>query len=306
MNILYAGTPNSSAEILKYLAQNDSINVKGVITQPDKAGKRGKKLNDSPVSLMANSYDLDLFKPHKLNNKDFKEKIKILEVDFLIVVAYGKILPKWLLQLPSVSSINIHFSLLPKYRGASPIQSALLNGDKETGITFIEMSEKLDSGNIISTEKTKIFKDDNKVKLETRLTGMSIKKINNVLIESAKQNKSSIKQDDSNASYCQKILKVDSITNFNDTSINIFNKFRAFIEWPGLAFYHNDTLIKIHGLEVLDRINTNKPGTIYKFDSTGLYINTIDSVIVITHLQLPNRNIISSSDAFNSYKDFFR
>ena len=306
MNILYAGTPNSSAEILKYLAQNDSINVKGVITQPDKAGKRGKKLNDSPVSLMANSYDLDLFKPHKLNNKDFKEKIKILEVDFLIVVAYGKILPKWLLQLPSVSSINIHFSLLPKYRGASPIQSALLNGDKETGITFIEMSEKLDSGNIISTEKTKIFMDDNKVKLETRLTGMSIKKINNVLIESAKQNKSSIKQDDSNASYCQKILKVDSITNFNDTSINIFNKFRAFIEWPGLAFYHNDTLIKIHGLEVLDQINTDKPGTIYKFDSTGLYINTIDSVIVITHLQLPNRNIISSSDAFNSYKDFFR
>ena len=306
MNILYAGTPNSSAEILKYLAQNDSIKVKGVITQPDKAGKRGKKLNDSPVSLMANSYDLDLFKPHKLNNKDFKEKIKILEVDFLIVVAYGKILPKWLLELPSVSSINIHFSLLPKYRGASPIQSALLNGDKETGITFIEMSEKLDSGNIISTEKTKIFMDDNKVKLETRLTGMSIKKINNVLIESAKQNKSSIKQDDSNASYCQKILKVDSITNFNDTSINIFNKFRAFIEWPGLAFYHNDTLIKIHGLEVLDRINTNKPGTIYKFDSTGLYVNTIDSVIVITHLQLPNRNIISSSDAFNSYKDFFR
>ena len=306
MNILYAGTPNSSAEILKYLAQNDSIKVKGVITQPDKAGKRGKKLNDSPVSLMANSYDLDLFKPHKLNNKDFKEKIKILEVDFLIVVAYGKILPKWLLELPSVSSINIHFSLLPKYRGASPIQSALLNGDKETGITFIEMSEKLDSGNIISTEKTKIFMDDNKVKLETRLTGMSIKKINNVLIESAKQNKSSIKQDDSNASYCQKILKVDSITNFNDTSINIFNKFRAFIEWPGLAFYHNDTLIKIHGLEVLDQINTNKPGTILKFDRTGLYINTIDSVIVITHLQLPNRNIISSSDAFNSYKDFFR
>jgi len=306
MNILYAGTPNSSAEILKYLAQNDSINVKGVITQPDKAGKRGKKLNDSPVSLMANSYDLDLFKPHKLNNKDFKEKIKILKVDFLIVVAYGKILPKWLLELPSVSSINIHFSLLPKYRGASPIQSALLNGDKETGITFIEMSEKLDSGNIISTEKTKIFMDDNKVKLETRLTGMSIKKINNVLIESTKQNKSSTKQDDSNASYCQKILKGDSITNFNDTSINIFNKFRAFIEWPGLAFYHNDTLIKIHGLEVLDQINTNKPGTIHKFDSTGLYINTIDSVIVITYLQLPNRNIISSSDAFNSYKDFFR
>ena len=306
MNILFAGTPNSSAKILKCLVKSTSIRVKGVITQPDKAGKRSKKLNESPVSLMANSYDLDLFKPDKLENKDFKEKIEILEIDFLIVVAYGKILPRWLLELPSVSSINIHFSLLPKYRGASPIQSALLNGDRETGITFIEMSEKLDSGNIISTEKTKIFEDDNKIKLESRLTGMSIKKINSVLIDLSKQNKSSIKQDDSRASYCQKILKDDSITNFNDTAKNILNKFKAFIQWPGLAFYHNDTLIKIHGLKVLDQINTNKPGTIYKFDGTGLYINTTDSVIVITHLQLPNRNIISSSDAFNSYKDFFR
>jgi methionyl-tRNA formyltransferase len=305
MNILYAGTPNSSAEILKYLIKNNSIKVKGVITQPDKAGKRGQKLNESPVSSIANSYDLDLFKPDRLNIKEFKKKIEILEIDFLIVVAYGKILPRWLIELPSVSSINIHFSLLPKYRGASPIQSALLNGDKETGITFIEMSEKLDSGNIITAEKTKIFEDDNKIKLESRLTGLSIKKIDNVLIDLSKQNNSSIKQDDSSASYCQKILKVDSVTDFNDKAINIFNKFRAFIEWPGLAFYHNETLIKIHGLEVLDQINTNKPGTIYKFDSTGLYVNTIDSVIVITHLQLPNRNIISSIDAFNSYKDFF-
>jgi methionyl-tRNA formyltransferase len=176
MNILYAGTPNSSAEILKYLIKNNSIKVKGVITQPDKAGKRGQKLNESPVSSIANSYDLDLFKPDRLSIKEFKKKIEILEIDFLIVVAYGKILPRWLIELPSVSSINIHFSLLPKYRGASPIQSALLNGDKETGITFIEMSEKLDSGNIITAEKTKIFEDDNKIKLESRLTGLSIKK----------------------------------------------------------------------------------------------------------------------------------
>ena len=306
MNILYAGTPNSSAEILKSLVKNSSIDIKGVITQPDKAGKRGKKLDESPVSLLANSYDLDLFKPETLNDECFKEKIEILEIDFLIVVAYGKILPKWLLQLPSVSSINIHFSLLPKYRGASPIQSALLSGDKETGITFIEMSEKLDSGDIISAEKTKICVDDNKIKLEARLTCLSIEKINEVLVDLIKQNKTLVKQNDLNASYCQKILKIDSITNFNDTAKNIFNRFKAFIEWPGLAFYHNDTLIKIHGLELLDHINTGEPGTIYKFDSDGLYINTSDSVIVITHLQLPNRNIISSRDAFNSYKEFFR
>ena len=306
MNILYAGTPNSSAEILKSLIENSSINVKGVITQPDKAGKRGKKLDESPVSLLANSYDLALFKPETLNDACFKEKIEILEIDFLIVVAYGKILPKWLLELPSLSSINIHFSLLPKYRGASPIQSALLSGEKETGITFIEMSEKLDTGDIISAEKTKICEDDNKIKLEARLTRLSIKKINEVLRDLTKQKKTLIKQNNASASYCQKILKVDSITNFNDTAKNIFNRFRAFIEWPGLAFYYNDTLIKIHGLELLEQINTGEPGTIYKFNNDGLFINTCDSVVVITHLQLPNRNIISSRDAFNSYKEFFR
>ena len=208
MNILYAGTPNSSAEILKSLIENSSINVKGVITQPDKAGKRGKKLDESPVSLLANSYDLALFKPETLNDACFKEKIEILEIDFLIVVAYGKILPKWLLKLPSLSSINIHFSLLPKYRGASPIQSALLSGEKETGITFIEMSEKLDTGDIISAEKTKICEDDNKIKLEARLTRLSIKKINEVLRDLTKQKKTLIKQNNASASYCQKILKV--------------------------------------------------------------------------------------------------
>ena len=305
MNILFAGTPNSSAEILRHLIKSDSINVKGVLTQPNKTGKRGRKLNESPVSLLANSYNLELFKPEKLNEEDFKEKIKKLKIDFLIVVAYGKILPNWLLRKPEVSSINIHFSLLPKYRGASPIQSALLNGDEETGITFIEMSEKLDSGNIISIEKTKIFQDDNKPKLENRLTQLAIKKINMVLEDLTKKNVVSIKQDDLSASYCQKILKDYSVTDFNETALNIINKFKAFFEWPGLSFCHKDTIIKIHGLELLEQHKTGIAGTINNFDSTGLYINTIDYVIVITYLQFPNRGVISSKDAFNSYKDFF-
>ena len=149
MNILYAGTPNPSAKILKALCDNPSINVVGVITKPDKAQKRGNKLVQSPVSIEAQNRNLNIFKPYDLNALKLKQSIEALSVDFVVVAAYGKILPKWLLDLPIIMPINIHYSLLPMYRGASPIQSSLLNGDSISGITFMNMSEGLDDGDCI-------------------------------------------------------------------------------------------------------------------------------------------------------------
>ena len=305
MNILYAGTPSNSAKILRYLAKLKPFNIKGVLTQPDKKGKRGNNLLESPVAIAAKDLKLEVFKPENLNSNEIISNLGLLDIDFLVVIAYGKIIPPWLLELPSKSSINVHFSILPKYRGASPIQSALLNGDDSSGISIIEMSEALDAGDIFSSFIVKINPEDNKSTLENKLTNKCITELPTTL-DLVKANKiEAKKQDNSSASYCKKITKSDSIIDFNETTRSIINKFRAFYGWPGTSFIYKDIQIKIHNMLETKIINEGKPGTIYKLDSDGLYINTIDSMIVITHLQFPNKNIISSNDVFNSYKEFF-
>ena len=305
MNILYAGSPSNSAKILHYLAKNKLFNIKGVLTQPDKKGKRGNNLLESPVAIAAKDLKLEVFKPENLNSNEIISNLGLLDIDFLVVIAYGKIIPPWLLELPGVSSINVHFSILPKYRGASPIQSALLNGDDISGISIIEMSEALDAGDIFSSFIENINPEDNKSTLENKLTNKCITELPKTL-DLVKANKIiAKKQDHSSASYCKKITKSDSIINFNETTRNIINKFRAFYGWPGTSFIYKDIQIKIHNMLESNIINGGKPGTIYKLGNDGLYINTIDSMIVITHLQFPNKNIISSNDVYNSYKEFF-
>ena len=305
MNILYAGTPSNSAKILRYLAKLKPFNIKGVLTQPDKKGKRGNNLLESPVAIAAKDLKLEVFKPENLNSNEIISNLGLLDIDFLVVIAYGKIIPPWLLELPSKSSINVHFSILPKYRGASPIQSALLNGDDRSGISIIEMSDDLDAGDIFSSFIVKINPEDNKSTLENKLTNKCITELPTIL-DLVKANKiEAKKQDNSSVSYCKKITKSDSIIDFNETTRNIINKFRAFYGWPGTSFIYKDIQIKIHNMLETKIINGGKPGTIYKLDNDGLYINTSDSMIVITHLQFPNKNIISSNDVFNSYKKFF-
>jgi len=306
MNILFAGTPDSAAQILLYLANMKPFNIKGVLTQPDKKGKRGNNLLESPVANVAKLYDFDVFKLENLNSNKTIKTLESLDIDFLVVIAYGKIIPTWLLELPKVSSVNVHFSILPKYRGASPIQSALLNGDESSGISIIKMSEELDAGEMISSFGVRINPEDNKLTLEKKLTNKCIIELPGILKLLQSNKIVSKEQDHSNASYCKKISKSDSVIDFNDTTRNIINKFRAYYEWPGLSFLYKDVNIKIHGIEEAKIISGDTPGTIYKLDNKGLYVNTKDSVIVITYLQFPNKKIISSSDVYNSYKDFFQ
>ena len=150
MKILFAGSPGSSAEILQDLF-NQECEIVGVISQPDKRSKRAGGKDPSSVSLMATNLGLPLFKPSKIDD-EFKEIISTIQCDFLVVSAYGKILPEWFLAHPDISSINVHFSLLPKYRGASPIQSCLLNGDLDSGISIMQMTRGLDEGPIYCAE----------------------------------------------------------------------------------------------------------------------------------------------------------
>ena len=305
MNILFAGTPENSSQILKSLINMENISVKGVISQPDKRGKRGSKLNESFVSKVAKESSIPIFKENDLNSKEFIDNINKLDIDLLLVVAFGEIIPDWLLSKPKLMPINIHFSLLPKYRGASPIQSSLINGDIETGITFIKMNASLDAGQTIASFKCNILENDNKITLEKKLTELSIEKINEVLINVQTNNINLLFQDEDAASYCKKINKADGMINFDQPSKLIYDTFRAYKEWPETTFEYKNKLIKIHGLQISSKQSEGDPGTIALFDKTGIYINTVDLMIVITHLQFPNKKSISSIDAFNSYKDFF-
>ena len=306
MNILFAGTPNSSANILQSLINDNDFNIVGVLTQPDKKGKRGNQLLESEVSVLAKQHDIPLYKPIDLKKDSILNKIKLIKADYLIVIAYGKILPDWLIDMPKICSINIHFSLLPEYRGASPIQSALLNGDKKTGITYMKISSELDAGDILSSYEIDIKDSDNKLILEENLTSLCVDNISEVL-KNISNNKISFKaQDNAKATYCKKITKKDSLINFDNESKNIINKFRAYFVWPGVNFMFKGMAIKIHGLNVTNINSTGNPGDLLKIDKSGIYFNTRDMAIVITHLQFPNKNPISSLDAYNSHQDFFK
>ena len=304
MDIFFAGTPNSAAEILKSLASNSLFNIKGVITQPDKKGKRGNQRIESPVSLMANSLKIQTYKPNNLTKEQIQNDIDITNADILLVVAYGKLIPTWILE-SNIKAINIHYSLLPSYRGASPIQSSLLNNDKKTGVTFMQMSEDLDAGKVIKCFEVPINKNDNKSSLEKKLTKLSILNLEKVIADFYSNKIIPVDQEHEKASYCKKILKEDSIINFKEGAEKIFAKFRAYNEWPGICFLHKNKVIKIHGLEVSSTKSPGIPGDIISFSNSELTIKTSDYDIVITHLQFPNKNIITVKDAYNSYRQFF-
>lgn len=305
MNILFAGTPQPSAKILRALCNEASLNVVGVITKPDKAQKRGNKIERSPVCIEAIRQKLNVFKPDCLNNQELRKSIEALNIDYIVVAAYGKILPKWLLEFPNIMPINIHYSLLPKYRGASPIQSSLLNNDSKSGITFMKMSEGLDDGDCIEQYEIDIENNHNKITLENDLCDLSISKILGILHGVKNHKYDLIKQDDRAASYCSKIEKSDSLVNFTETANQIYNKFKAYYEWPGVSFKHKNTLIKIKDMYLANDNDIDLLGKEIFLSKHGLYIKTCSKTIVITYLQFPNKNIISASDAFNSYKDFF-
>ena len=304
MKVLFAGSPESSAKILKSLI-NEGFEVVGAISQPDKRSKRGKGKEASPVSKEAFKLRIPTLKPVSLDDS-FKREVELLDFDFLLVSAYGKILPDWLLESPNIAPVNIHFSLLPKYRGASPIQTAILNSDKKTGVSIMQMIKGMDEGPVYSFHETEILRYENKRDLENKLTSLCIKNIASDLNNIFQKKLAPIEQNNSKASYCKKINKVSGKIDFSkENTADILQKHKAYIGWPGLYFEKNNLVIKIHELEEYKGNKEDVETKAFRFLSHGLVVKTIDSQIVITHLQFPGKRIISAADAANSYAKFF-
>ena len=302
MDIIFAGSPSSSAKILSTLVDSP-FNISLVLTQADKRSSRNKAKEPSEVAKFAKNAGLPCLKIDSFCNQTINNLVKY-PCDVLVLSSFGKIIPKEVLSHPKITPLNIHFSILPLYRGASPIQSALLNGDIKTGISFMEMVESLDEGPVFDVSEVEICDSDNRTSLEEKLVTTAKSNIVDV-IQKISNGLKPIPQGDNNVSYCRKITKEDGRINFEETAKEIFNKYRAFSGWPGTYFQYKDTTIKIHGMHIIKLDNDGTPGSILEVTKDGIYIKVIDSVIVITHLQFPGKKIINSSDIYNSYKDFF-
>lgn len=240
-NIKFAffGTPEVASQTLDILRTNNLL-PSLIITAPDKKAGRNLKLTPSPVSIWAENHNIKCLKPEKLDDKFLEELFYLTDqekIDIYLVVAYGKILPETLIKYPPKKTINVHYSLLPKYRGASPLESAILNGENQTGVTIQEIEYKLDSGPILATQKIPIDIMTTKAKLKEEL----IEGGANLLIRTLNQIKdgtiNKIPQDENQATFCGKIKKEDGLIDPQGNDLENWNKYRAFYGWPGIYFF---------------------------------------------------------------------
>ncbi len=289
MNIVFMGTPDFARESLKALVENGH-NIKLVITNPDRPKGRGMKMIPSEVKAYAIEKGLAVEQPTKIRkNEEIIEKIKDLNPDLICVVAYGKIIPKEILEIPKYGCVNVHGSLLPKYRGAAPIQWAVLNGDRETGITTMFMDEGMDTGDILLQEKVKIGDDETTGELWDKLATIgaelliqTLKKIEDGTIQRKPQ-----PDDFTLAPMLEKeIAKID----WNDKSaIEIKNLVRGLNPIMGAYSYINEKKIKFWKVDVIDLESNAKPGeVVLANDKRGLYIKAKDGVISIIEIQGEN------------------
>ncbi len=289
IKIIYWGTPYFSAEILKTLIKSNYKPI-AVVTQSDKPAGRGSKMKASEVKILAEKEHIPYFQPEKLKNPDFLNQLKELKPDLFIVASYGKIIPEEILEIPKLGTINIHPSLLPRWRGPSPIQSVILAGDKETGVSIMLLDKEMDHGNIISNVKFQITNDAKYKELEEKL----IKESGKLLIETLpKWIGGEIKpkaQNHKQAIYCQIIKKEDGKINWNESAEIIDRKIRALNPWPGTYFEACDKNFKILDAEIklfhnsIELWNTRKIGEFF-CENKRLMVKCKDGVLILKNVQ---------------------
>lgn len=295
MKIIFMGTPQFAVPSLKALYKS-GYNIDLVITQKDRPRGRGKKLQYTAVKEAALELDLEVYQPDNINSSDSIDIIRKIKPDFVVVAAYGQILGKEILDIPKYGCINVHASLLPKYRGAAPINWAIINGEKETGITIMEMEEGLDSGDMINKSSIEILDYDDYISLHDKLADegadLLVETISLMVEKKVKANP----QNHSESTYAPMIYKSDGKINWNKTSLDIYNQVRGMTPWPGTYTKYNDEVLKIHHVELAPKFADGEAGKIVKVSADGVYVNTADSSIIIKTLQFPNKKRMKVKD----------
>ena len=278
MKIIYMGTPDFAVPCLERLIK-DGYDVCLAVTQPDKAQGRKMILTPSPVKVTAEKNGVEVFQPVTLKSDEAYDKLKSYNPDFIVVAAYGKILPKRILDIPKYACINVHGSLLPKYRGAAPIQRAVIDGMKTSGVTTMLMGEGLDTGDMLLKYETEIGENETAGELFDRLAEASPDLLVKTLEDFALSKITPEKQDESKATYASMLSKDESLIDWNEPSDIIHNKIRGMSPWP-VAFTHYDgKKLKIYQSEKTDKSTSALPGTV-SADKNSIYVSCSDGKLL--------------------------
>ncbi len=304
LNVIFAGTPDFAARHLQALIESQH-NVIAVYTQPDRPAGRGKKLQSSPVKALALENDIPVLQPKSLRDETAQQELTALKSDIMVVVAYGLILPKVVLDTPRLGCINVHGSILPRWRGAAPIQRALWAGDTETGVTIMQMDIGLDTGDMLLKTQLKIEDTDTSATLYEKLAEQGPSALVEALAGIAADTLPAEKQDESLANYAEKLSKEEAQIDWSKSAGALWREVRAFNPWPVSHYQHAGNTIKVWQSHVSEKTSTATAGTVISADKNGIDVATGDGVLTITSMQLPGKKPLSVADILNSRADWF-
>jgi methionyl-tRNA formyltransferase len=303
LKIIFAGTPDFAARHLDALLASEH-QVVGVFTQPDRPAGRGNKLTSSPVKVLAQAHDIPVFQPKSLKPEENQHLVDDLQADIMVVVAYGLILPKAVLAMPRLGCINVHGSLLPRWRGAAPIQRSLWAGDTETGVTIMQMDVGLDTGDMLHKLSCPITAKDTSASLYEKLAQLGPQGMLLTLDLLASGNARPEVQDEALVSYAEKLSKEEARLDWSLSAAQLERCIRAFNPWPMSYFMIEEQPVKVWQATVLPHQN-KQPGEIVHADKQGIQIATADGVLNLVSLQPAGKKAMSAQDLLNSRREWF-
>lgn len=301
MKIVFMGTPDFAVTVLEGILKTEH-EVGLVATQPDKAKNRGKKIQYTPVKEKALEHGISVLQPEKVRgNEEFLAKLREYQPDIIVVVAYGQILPKEILELPKYGCVNVHASLLPHLRGAAPIQRAIIDGDEETGVTIMQMAEGLDTGDMLLKDSLKIGRM-NYSQLHDALAEMGARLIAEALTGIENGEIQPEPQDDSLSTYAKMIFKQDGKIDFGKEPEEVERLIRGFDPWPGAFCDYEDIVMKLWKAEPLKEKTTEPAGTILSVSNDGIKIACGSGALLVSEIQVPGKKRVMVSDYLKGNK----
>ncbi|MDG1080409.1 MAG: methionyl-tRNA formyltransferase [Porticoccaceae bacterium] len=304
MRVLFAGTPDFAAAHLQALIDAPDISVIGVYSQPDRPAGRGKKLTASPVKKLAVEYQLPVFQPQSLKEPEQQRILSELQADIMVVVAYGLILPQAVLDAPRLGCINVHASILPRWRGAAPIQRAIEAGDSGTGVTIMQMDAGLDTGAMLSVSRCEIDSSETSASLHQKLEQLGAPALLHTLAALSNGLAVAVEQDDQLSCYAAKITKQEALVDWSQPAQLLDRQIRAFNPFPAAYTTLGELRIKIWQAEPTKATGLT-PGQIISTDNAGLLVSCGEQSLLLTEIQLPGKSRMAVSEVLKSRGELF-